>query len=228
MRALSSKSGTGIDAESFGLPELIDLAGQRLGERITPRTVRLYATQGLMDRPGRAGRSATYTRRQLLQLLLIRTLVRRGLSLSAIAPLCVLDDVQLEKYLMGLDADGSRQPRPTTKEPFPQVNKALGHPQSIHGEPDLPGEIRSKKSFGSLLPLLGTPLTSGGQPGRQEIFLSSSGRDSASRWHRFTLAPGVELHISESVAIPPAGDRRLSWLHRLGDRLVELLDQPRA
>ena len=37
--------------------ELLLVAGKLLGEEITPRTVRLYATQALKDRPGKEGRS---------------------------------------------------------------------------------------------------------------------------------------------------------------------------
>jgi DNA-binding transcriptional MerR regulator len=81
------------------------VAGERLGEEITPRTVRLYATQGLIDRPGREGRSAVYGRRHLLQLLLIRSLARRGLSLAAIGPLIGLDDQAMEGQLSQLEGD---------------------------------------------------------------------------------------------------------------------------
>ena len=44
----------------FGLEELLSLASERLGEKVTPRTVRLYATEGLIDRPGKDGRRAVY------------------------------------------------------------------------------------------------------------------------------------------------------------------------
>jgi hypothetical protein len=35
----------------------------------------------------------------------------------------------------------------------------------------------------------------------------------------------VELHINESVSIPPAGSRRIGWLQKLADRLLEQLDE---
>ena len=47
---------------------------------------------------------------------------------------------------------------------------------------------------------------------------------SSSRWHRFQLAPGVELHLSESASIPPTRARREAWLQRLIYRLREQLD----
>ena len=74
-------------------------AGERLGEEITTRTIRLYATQGLIDRPQKDGRRAVYGQRQLLQLLVIRVLAQRGLSLAAIAPLVAAPDEELQQQL---------------------------------------------------------------------------------------------------------------------------------
>lgn len=48
----SSVAASAADQAAYGLDELLELAGERLGEAITPRTVRLYATEGLIDRPG--------------------------------------------------------------------------------------------------------------------------------------------------------------------------------
>jgi DNA-binding transcriptional MerR regulator len=49
------------------------------------RTIRYYTTLGLMDRPAEMrGRTALYGRRHLLQLVAIKRLQARGLSLSAI------------------------------------------------------------------------------------------------------------------------------------------------
>jgi hypothetical protein len=38
------------------------------------------------------------------------------------------------------------------------------------------------------------------------------------------LAPGIELHLRESVSIPPPGSRRQIWLQRLLERLSDQLD----
>ena len=35
----------------------------------------------------------------------------------------------------------------------------------------------------------------------------------------------MELHISDAVSISQAGTRRLAWLQRLIDRLIEQLDE---
>ena len=206
---LSLVAAVGSDA-LLGLEELLALAGERLGEEITPRTVRLYATEGLIDRPGKEGRRAVYGQRHLLQLLLIRSLARRGLSLTAIAPLAACSDGVLLEQLRQLEEPSS--PPPTSKQ-----QEALAYLQSMQPE-------RSP----SLLPLLGAPLSGSNPPPspRRSLSARSAGRSSSasSRWYRFSLAPGVEVHLSESASIPPAGSRREAWLMRLLDRLREQLD----
>ncbi len=215
-------------SEVYGLEELLAVAGERLGEEITPRTVRLYATQGLIDRPGREGRSAVYGRRHLLQLLLIRSLARRGLSLAAIAPLIGLSDDELEQQLNQLEGDGNpassllaamAAASEERKEALDYL-RSLQSPASSEVSPAATDPELLERSA-SLLPLLGSPLSS--RPSSRSS-RSSGSREAASRWHRFTLAPGVELQISESVSVPPPGSRRMAWLNRLVARLLEQLE----
>jgi len=202
----------------LGLDELLELASDRLGEEITSRTVRLYATQGLIDRPGREGRSAVYGQRHLLQLLLIRSLARRGLSLSAIAPHVASSDQELEQQLQQLDENSLSFSPPSTST----TNDALAYLQNLQSQSET--DVRSDPTP-SLLPLLGSPLNSR-SPSLRASRMASRSSASSSRWHRFSLAPGVELHLSESASIPPSGSRREAWLQRLIDRLREQLDQP--
>ena len=192
----------------YGLEELLALAGERLGEEVTPRTVRLYATEGLIDRPGKDGRRAVYGQRQLLQLLLVRSLARRGLSLTAIAPLLAADNSELERQLSQLE------------EP-PATNAALDYLQELQSAPTLqsPPDL-------DLLEMLGAPICQSApfeeQPSRR--LTPRGGGRTSSRWHRLSLAPGVELHLSDSASLPPAGSRREAWLQRLLDRLRDHLD----
>ena len=234
-------SGEGEAPEAFGLEELLAVAGERLGEEISPRTVRLYATQGLIDRPGREGRSAVYGRRHLLQLLLIRSLARRGLSLAAIAPLIGLDDQAMEGQLLQLAAEPGAGEGGSPEAAASERDQALDYLRSLQpptaGDSRIPSsetfssEADSAERTASLLPLLGSPLSSR-SPSRLSSSRSASrspsrsggSREAASRWHRFSLAPGVELQISESVSIPPPGSRRLAWLQRLTARLLEQLE----
>ena len=149
---------------------------------------------------------------------MIRSLARRGLSLSAIAPLAASSDGELLEQLIQLQEPAIQQ---ATSEPIEsnsaEQQEALAYLQSLQVE-------RSS----SLLPLLGSPLSSnsGFASTRRSLSSRSAGRSSAasSRWHRFSLAPGVELHLSDSASIPPAGKRREAWLQRLLERLREQLD----
>ena len=67
--------------ERYSIDELSTLAG------VTPRTVRYYIAQGLMDRPAGEKRGSHYLRRHLEQLLLIRRWTDAGLSLDRIREL---------------------------------------------------------------------------------------------------------------------------------------------
>ena len=67
-----------MERETYRLPELADAAG------VTPRTVRYYIAQGLLNSPGRLGASTRYGREHLDRLQLIRTLQDQGLSLAEI------------------------------------------------------------------------------------------------------------------------------------------------
>jgi DNA-binding transcriptional MerR regulator len=212
----------------YGLEDLLLAAGKLLGEVISPRTVRLYATQGLIDRPGKEGRSAVYTHRHLLQLVLVRALARRGLSLSAIAPLCVLADADLEQQLEQLDGEGAAATVPSP----PASNEALDYLRGLQPPDDeanaQPGKpalfAAGAASMSPVLGMLSTPLSSLTRTSRSRWGSPPRSSDSSNRWHRLSLAPGIELHLRESVSIPPPGSRRRIWLERLLERLSDQLD----
>jgi len=72
----------GPDApERYSIDELSTLAG------VTPRTVRYYIAEGLIDRPAGEKRGAHYLRRHLEQLLLVRRWTDAGLSLDRVREL---------------------------------------------------------------------------------------------------------------------------------------------
>lgn len=69
------------EPERYSIDELSTLAS------VTPRTVRYYIAQGLLDRPAGEKRGAHYLRRHLEQLLLTRRWVDAGLGLDRIREL---------------------------------------------------------------------------------------------------------------------------------------------
>ena len=68
-------------SERYSIDKLSTLAG------VTPRTVRYYIAQGLLDRPEGEKRGAHYLRRHLEQLLLTRRWTDAGLGLDRIREL---------------------------------------------------------------------------------------------------------------------------------------------
>lgn len=98
------------DADTYAIDELATLAG------VTPRTVRYYIAQGLLDRPDGETRGARYRRRHLDQLLRIRRWTDAGLSLERVRAL-----------LAGAPEDPApRTPRPGTVEVWSRVTVADG------------------------------------------------------------------------------------------------------
>jgi len=67
--------------DRFSIDELSTLAG------VTPRTVRYYIAEGLVDRPKGEKRGSHYLRRHLEQLLVIRRWTDAGLSLERVREL---------------------------------------------------------------------------------------------------------------------------------------------
>jgi MerR HTH family regulatory protein len=89
-------------AERVGAALSVDYDGQASGRvREVPdqRAIRYYTTIGLVDRPAAMrGRTALYARRHLLQLVAIKRLQARGLSLARIQrELAGATDAQLER-----------------------------------------------------------------------------------------------------------------------------------
>ena len=82
-------------SERHSIDELSALAG------VTPRTVRYYIAQGLLDHPEGAKRGAYYERRHVEQLLLIRRWTDAGLSLD-----------RVRELLAGAPEDPPRRPAP--------------------------------------------------------------------------------------------------------------------
>lgn len=108
-------------SERHSIDELSALAG------VTPRTVRYYIAQGLLDRPEGAKRGAYYERRHVEQLLLIRRWTDAGLSLD-----------RVRELLAGAPEDPPRRPAPPgSVEVWSRMTVADG--LEVHLEPGRAG-----------------------------------------------------------------------------------------
>lgn len=74
-----------VDEANALLPLVLPQEAGKGSEAISPRTVRFYASEGLLDSPERQWREARYGLRHLLQLLVVRKLMSEGYSLRLLA-----------------------------------------------------------------------------------------------------------------------------------------------
>jgi DNA-binding transcriptional MerR regulator len=143
----------------------VDYSGQANGRvRDVPdiRTIRYYTTLGLMDRPAQMrGRTALYGERHLLQLVAIKRLQARGLTLAEIQSRLVgQTDTELRRLAQVPD-------RPSQTEPAeqPQANKQQRSAFWTEEAASLPeGEAVEEVQLNpapSVLSLVGVPLAEG-------------------------------------------------------------------
>jgi len=140
-----------VDAERWTLPELANEAAQRIAALPAPtngqiravpdeRTIRYYATLGLLDRPAALrGRTALYDRRHLAQVVAIKRLQSIGRSLAEIQALWpTLDDTTLAR-MSGVELPArtapaavrsefwKREPQETAPAPEPAAAPTAEH-----------------------------------------------------------------------------------------------------
>ena len=105
----------------YSIDELSTLGG------VTPRTVRYYIAQGLLERPAGEKRGAHYLQRHLEQLLLIRRWTDAGLSLD-----------RIRELIAGAPEDPPRRPtQPGSVEVWSRMTLADG--LEVHVEPGRAG-----------------------------------------------------------------------------------------
>lgn len=125
----SAPHGTSGTPERFSIDELSTLAG------VTPRTVRYYISEGLIDRPEGEKRGAHYLRRHLEQLLLVRRWTDAGISLE-----------RVRELIAGAPEDPAARPAaPGSVEVWSRVTVVDG--LEVHLEPGraglAPAQVRS-------------------------------------------------------------------------------------
>lgn len=111
-----------------------DLADGRVRARPDGRTLRYYATIGLLDRPERNGRVGTYGRRHLLQTLAIKRLQAEGASLA-----------EIQARLIGLTGE--------ELEPIARIPRGFDLEAAIGGESTpSAATVPPRRSFWSIVP----------------------------------------------------------------------------
>lgn len=160
------------------------LTVEELAERgqVSVRTVRYYIAEGLLPGPGSRGKAATYGEEHLIRLLLIRRLAERGVPLAKMRDLLdrlALDDARAllteeeERFAVRQQAEQAPSPKEYVAALLDQA-RAARHPSLA--EPHAPYAPPVKL-------LQSKPPSAGPSPQRTDV------------WHRWELAPGVELHV---------------------------------
>lgn len=185
-----------VQAVNDWLPQFLPLAEKsRIQDEVNPRLVRYYTTQGLLDKPLRAGREARYTYRHLLQLLVVRRLLMEGYSSPAIEKLVISKaNSDLEALLQG-----------GVQLSVEAANPALAFLQQVQQRSAVPP----------------APMALSASPPVPEAALASE--PSPARWTRLEILPGLELHLREDFVYPNSVQEQQNLLQLIGQRLAHYL-----
>ncbi len=181
------------------LPQFLpdEKAHTRVREDVTPRLVRHYTSQGLLDEPLREGREARYTYRHLLQVLLVRRLLTEGYGAS------VIDTFARSKTNSDLEAllQGGVQ---LTVTP---ANPALAFLQQV--------QKRQSNTVPTVTP---SPLP----PAPAPSLSSTSADPAATQWTRQEVLPGLELHVRSDFVLPVTAQEQQNLLQRIFQLLISM------
>ncbi len=170
----------------------IDELAERCG--VSVRAIRFYIAQGLLPGPGSRGKSATYGEEHLARLRLIRQLSERHVPLAKIQDLLqglsldelkALLEAEEDRSVQLLEAERRRSPRDYVAALLDDARQARQRP--------LPQQRQAPDSF--IEPyqrdMLKAPAPQ--SPPKDQRNLET--------WYRWTLAPGIELHVSAEARL---------------------------
>lgn len=187
------------------LPE--EKAHTRVREDVTPRLIRHYASQRMLDEPLKEGREARYLYRHLLQLLLVRRLLAEGYGASAIDKLAISKTNQeLEELLQG-----------GVQLTITPANLALAFLQQVQQRQTPP--MQSLPSLPSAPPAPVAPVP---------VAPSALAPPSSTQWTRVEVLPGLELHIRHNFVYPSSGQEQQSLLQLIRQILFTFGPKRRA
>jgi hypothetical protein len=210
------------------LPRLLPQAGEpgRRSEEVTGRLVRNLTTLALLDETLREGREARYTYRHLLQLLVTRQMMARGLTTTAVREIIHgMRDSDLETLL-------SREGRVMLPQEH-EATDAVLQGMEISEEHLVSSEAaksRSRRSSNSALDYLRgvkarTQESEPGSTARRVQTNKSCGvaaqstTDASVSYRRLRVREGLELHVSSEFQMPDTQHGR----EVLAEELLEVL-----
>ena len=175
----------------YTLAELVQATG------LSPRTIRYYITQGLIQAPGREGRSTRYPEPTLARLRLIVELRDRNLSLAQIrAQLADMSDSEAE-MLAGQRLDESR-----TRYLDRDIRALAAAPRTLHrldlaASGDEVLAFRAARDEPRRLQLsLGEDLRN--DEARSQRFATGVGE--RSQWEHIRITGDIELHVRRPLS----------------------------
>ncbi len=186
--------------------DTLHLTIEELAERvdIPVRTVRYYIAEGLLPGPEGRGKATTYSDEHLQRLRLIRLLSNQHRPLAEIHQLLNRLSLDEVKALLAEEEQRARELEPAGQPPQPReyIAALLRNAQASRlaaqnapVPPNVPAPAPASP-----------PGPPPGMPERQKRVRESPSAyrsapaSSPETWKRWQLAPGVELHIKESVA----------------------------
>jgi DNA-binding transcriptional MerR regulator len=185
------------------LPE--EKAHTRVREEVTPRLVRHYASQGMLDEPLKEGREARYLYRHLLQLLLLRRLLAEGYGASAIDKLAISKtNAELEELLQG-----------GVQLTVTPANPALAFLQQVQQRKIAPATSSPR------LPPPAAPPISPAAP-------SLGDTSTSSQWTRVEVLSGLELHIRHDFVYPSSTQEQQTLMQLIRQILLTFVAKRRS
>lgn len=208
------------DPDALTIEELADQAG------VTVRTVRYYISQGLLPGPGARGKGANYSPEHLARLRLIRRLSDQHVPLAEQRQQLQRLSYPEVQALLRQDERRAAAVERAREAPSPRayVSELLARVRATRGLPpaplDPPAAASIQESLASVsqrIPPLSTrlrepPSSPFLDPTEAPPTPAPPPRPDSQPWRRWTLAPGVELHVHAAA-------------HRTHARLVERLLQ---
>ena len=218
MNSIRRENGT-----LFSLDELVEEANRLLPRylseqvsdasvrsEVNARLVRHLTTIGVLNEALREGREARYDNQHLLQLLAARRLMSERHNTSTIRPLLEDADEAALQALLERGAQVTVQHSPLAPEEAVS-NAALNFLQSVRS--------RGSKSLAAPFPpsalSASAPQQSPTLPGEP----TPEVEETITRWQRYEVRPGLELHVREDFRPPPTPHEREGVL----DTIVGLL-----